>query len=115
MTSQDCVFCKIIRGEIESEELYRDHEVVVVRDINPKAPVHLLLLPVVHFNSPGDIITLMQSAVGRLLIVAAEMARREGVAESGYRLVVNVGPEGGQEIGHLHMHLMGGRRLGEMG
>ena len=115
MASQDCVFCKIISGEIESEKLYRDDRVVVVRDIAPKAPVHLLLLPVVHLDSPGELSTLMESAVGHLLLVAGEMARREGVAESGYRLVVNVGPDGGQEIGHLHMHLMGGRRLGAMG
>ena len=115
MAAEECVFCKIVRGEIASERVYQDERVVVVRDINPKAPVHLLLLPVVHFTTPADIIGLLEPAVGHLFAVAAEVARREGVAESGYRLVVNAGPDSGQEIGHLHMHLMGGRRLGTMG
>lgn len=115
MASQECVFCKIINGDIPTEKLYRDEKAVVVRDLHPKAPVHLLLLPVVHFGSPAELIEAMETVVGHLFIVAAKMAAQEGVAESGYRLVVNVGPDGGQEIGHLHMHLMGGRRLEEMG
>ena len=115
MAPEECVFCKIVQGEVASERVYQDDRVVVVRDINPKAPVHLLLLPVVHFTTPADVIGLLESAVGHLFTVAAEVAQREGVVESGYRLVVNVGPDGGQEIGHLHMHLMGGRRLGAMG
>jgi histidine triad (HIT) family protein len=115
MAPQECVFCKIINGDIPSEKLYRDEKVVVVRDLRPKAPVHLLLLPVVHFSSPAELIEAMESVVGHLFIVAARLAAQEGVAESGYRLVVNVGPDGGQEVGHLHMHLMGGRRLEEMG
>ena len=111
MASEDCIFCKIIKREIENEELYRDEKVVVVRDINPQTPVHLLLLPVVHFSTPADLIEQMEAVAGHLFIVAAKVAKQEGVDESGYRLVVNVGTDGGQVIGHLHMHLMGGRRL----
>ena len=109
---KDCVFCRIIRGEIPSQPLYKDEQVVVVRDIHPRAPVHLLLLPTQHFTTPG---AEREAALGRLMAVAGEMATREGVAEKGYRLVVNQGPDGGQEIAHLHLHLLAGRRLGAMG
>jgi histidine triad (HIT) family protein len=109
---KDCVFCRIIRGEIPSQPLYGDEQVVVVRDIHPRAPVHLLLLPIRHFTTPG---VESEAAMGRLMAVAGQMAAREGVAEKGYRLVVNQGPDGGQEIAHLHLHLLGGRRLGAMG
>lgn len=115
MTTENCVFCKIIKGEIESEEVYRDEKVVAIRDINPGAPIHLLLLPVVHFSTPSDLIEQMEHVAGHLFTVAAKVARQEGVSESGYRLVVNVGPDGGQVVGHFHMHLMGGHKLGAMG
>jgi histidine triad (HIT) family protein len=109
---KDCILCRIVRGEIPSQPLYKDDQVVVVRDIHPRSPVHLLLFPVQHFTSPG---VAYEAALGRLMAVAGQMAAKEGVAASGYRLVVNQGPDGGQEIAHLHMHLLGGRRLGAMG
>jgi len=115
MTAEDCIFCKIIKGEIKSEEVYRDEKVVAIRDINPAAPIHLLLLPVAHFSTPSDLTEQMEPVAGHLLTVAAKVAKREGVSESGYRLVVNVGPDGGQVVGHFHMHLMGGHKLGAMG
>jgi histidine triad (HIT) family protein len=115
MASDDCIFCKIINGEIEAEKLYEDDLTVVIRDINPQAPTHLLLLPKAHFSDPSGITERMEPSTGHLLGVAAKMAAREGIAESGYRLVVNVGPDGGQVVGHFHMHLMGGKKLGGMG
>jgi len=109
---KDCVLCRIVRGEIPSQLLYKDDLVMVVRDIHPRSPVHLLLFSAQHFTSPG---VERETALGRLMAVAGEMAVKEGVTEKGYRLVVNQGPDGGQEVAHLHMHLLGGRRLGAMG
>jgi histidine triad (HIT) family protein len=113
--SSDCIFCKIVSGEVKSEVVYKDEKVVAVRDINPKSPTHVLLLPVIHFSTPADLIEQIEHVAGHLFIAAAKVAEKEGVAKSGYRLVVNVGADGGQEVGHLHMHLMGGRKLRGMG
>ena len=113
--TDDCIFCKIISGEVEAEKVYEDELAMVIRDINPQAPTHLLLLPVAHFPNPSGLIEPMEHVAGHLFVVAAKMADREGISESGYRLVVNVGPDGGQVVGHFHMHLMGGKKLGGMG
>jgi histidine triad (HIT) family protein len=112
---KDCIFCKIGRGEVESEILFRDDKVFVVRDIHPRAPVHLLIIPNNHLTSLAYVGPGQESLMGHLFTVAEEMARREGVTIRGYRLVVNQGPDSGQEIDHIHMHLLGGRRLGAMG
>jgi histidine triad (HIT) family protein len=103
------------RDSIHEAPIYRDDRVVVVRDINPKAPVHLLIIPNMHLASlayvgPGQV-----PIMGHLFVVAEEMARREGVTLSGYRLIMNQGQDSGQEIEHLHLHLLGGRPLGAMG
>ena len=107
----DCIFCKIVAGEIPAEVLYRDEQVIVIRDINPQAPVHLLVLPTEHLESVREIKAGNASLAGHMTVVANEMARKEGVFEKGYRLVINCGDEGGQSVGHLHMHVLGGRQL----
>ena len=112
--SADCIFCKINRGEIPSDTLYRDDECFVIRDIAPKAPVHLLIIPTTHFTYLSGLSPDFEPVLGKMFAAASEMAIREGVADSGYRLVVNQGPHSGQEVPHLHLHLLGGRPLGGM-
>ena len=115
MTTKQCIFCNISRDSIHEAPIYRDDRVIVVRDINPKAPVHLLIIPNMHLASlayvgPGQV-----PIMGHMFVVAEEMARREGVTLSGYRLVMNQGQDSGQEIEHLHLHLLGGKPMGAMG
>jgi histidine triad (HIT) family protein len=112
---QDCIFCRIRDGEIPSDVLYRDDSCFVVRDIAPKAPVHLLVIPTSHFTFLSDLTPDFHSALGGMFEAAHRMAQREGVDASGYRLVVNQGADSGQMIDHLHLHVLGGRALGEMG
>ena len=111
----DCIFCRIISGEIPSDILYQDEQVVAFRDINPKAPVHLLLVPRKHIESVAELSEDAASIMGHLVAVANRLAREAGISEKGYRLVVNSGPEGGQEVPHLHLHLLGGRQMGILG
>ena len=115
MTTRECVFCNISRDPVHPSPIYRDDRVFVVRDIRPKAPVHLLIIPNMHLASlayvgPGQV-----PIMGHLFEVAEEMARREGVTLSGYRLALNQGQDSGQEIEHLHLHLLAGRKLRAMG
>ncbi len=104
-----CIFCQIVSGEIESEILYRDDEVVAFRDIDPRAPTHVLIMPRKHVSSLAEVED--EALIGRMVKVAKELAQQEGIAERGYRLVINCGRDGGQVITHLHMHLLGGRHL----
>ncbi len=106
--SLDCLFCKIINREIPSEFLYEDDTYVVFKDINPAAPVHLLLLPKKHIRSINDLTKEDGDILSGLFMVAKDMAREQGVNESGYKLLFNVEKGGGQEIFHLHLHLIGG-------
>ena len=115
MTTSNCIFCTMARDPAHEAPIYRDERSFVVRDINPKAPVHLLVIPNMHIASlayvgPGQV-----PIMGHLFVVTEEMARREGVTLSGYRLVLNQGADSGQEIVHPHIHLLGGRKLGDMG
>ena len=112
--SDECIFCKINRGEIPSDILYRDDDCFVIRDIAPKAPVHLLVIPTVHFTYLAGLSEEFQPVLGRMFATAKDMAAREGVVDSGYRLVINQGPDSGQEVPHLHLHVLGGRHLGGM-
>ena len=111
----DCIFCRIISGDIPSDILYQDEQVVAFRDINPKAPVHLLLVPRKHIESLAELSEDEASIMGHLVAVANRLAREAGISDKGYRLVVNSGPEGGQEVPHLHLHLLGGRQMGILG
>jgi histidine triad (HIT) family protein len=107
----DCVFCKIVAGEIPSDILYQDEEVIAFRDINPRAPTHLLIVSKKHIPSVLHLTDAEAPLIGHMTKVANQLAREYGVAESGYRLVINCGKEGGQLVPHLHMHLLGGRVL----
>jgi len=110
-----CIFCRIISGEIPSDIVYQDEQIVAFRDIDPKAPVHLLLVPRKHIESAAGLSEDEASIIGHLVTVANRLASEAGVSEKGYRLVVNCGPEGGQEVPHLHLHLLGGRQMGILG
>jgi diadenosine tetraphosphate (Ap4A) HIT family hydrolase len=105
----DCLFCRIVAGEISSTPVHDDDLIVAIRDIAPRAPTHILLMPKRHIASALDLTEADAPVVGRIFAVAADLARSEGIAEGGYRLVSNVGAWGGQSVDHLHVHLMGGR------
>ena len=112
----DCVFCQIVAGKIPSEILYQDEEVIAFRDINPEAPTHLLIIPKRHIPSLTQLPDAEAPLIGHMVKIANQLAKGEGVAESGYRLVISCGEQGGQIVPHLHMHLLGGRKLsGAMG
>jgi len=108
-----CVFCKIISGEIASQTLHQDDEVIAFRDINPRAPIHILIVPRQHIATLNELTDRDLPILGKMAGVAKKLAEREGIFERGYRLVINCGPEGGQLVPHLHMHLMGGRQLSD--
>jgi histidine triad (HIT) family protein len=111
----DCVFCKIVTGEIPSKIIYRDEDVVVFPDIAPAAPVHLLVIPVKHIASLAVTTDADIPLLGKLVATAARVAKEQGLDTKGYRLVVNCGAEAGQVVPHLHLHLLGGRPLNTMG
>ena len=106
--SDDCLFCKIVKREIPSKFLYEDDDLVVFKDINPAAPVHLLIVPKKHVRSMNDIQPADGDIIAKLFMVAKEMAREQQVNQSGYKLLFNVEKGGGQEIFHIHLHLIGG-------
>ena len=107
----DCIFCKIAAGEIPADILYQDEEVIAFRDINPQAPTHVLIIPRQHIAYLADLPEEESWLVGNMTKVANHLAREKGIAESGYRVVINCGQQGGQLVPHLHMHLLGGRQL----
>lgn len=104
----DCLFCKISQGKTNTEILYENDALVVFRDINPAAPIHLLIVPKKHIRSVNDLTAVEQPILSEMVMVAKEMAVQQGVEKSGYRLFINVERGGGQVIFHLHMHLIGG-------
>ena len=106
---ESCLFCRIAAGTIPSDRVHEDDLVVAFRDIAPRAPTHILLIPRRHIASAADLTEADGPLLGRLFAVAAEIARSDGIADGGYRLVSNVGRWGGQTVDHLHVHLMGGR------
>lgn len=106
------IFSKIIAGEIPSDTVYKDDLVTAFRDINPVAPTHILIVPNKEIPTVNDISEADEVLVGRMLVVAGKIAKQEGIAENGYRLVINCGRDGNQEVFHLHMHLFGGHNLG---
>ena len=108
--SADCLFCRIVAGTIPATKVHEDDLIVAIRDINPQAPTHLLLMPVTHIGSAADLTERDAPLLGHLFAVAADLARAEGL-DGGWRLVSNVGPDGGQTVDHLHVHLLGGRSM----
>ncbi|MBQ2284931.1 MAG: histidine triad nucleotide-binding protein [Clostridia bacterium] len=107
----DCLFCRIAAGEIPSTKVYEDDMVYAFRDIEPQAPVHVLIIPKQHIASANEINDENCAIVGHIFKVAAEIAKNEGIAEDGYRIVTNIGENGGQTVKHLHYHMLGGRYL----
>jgi histidine triad (HIT) family protein len=108
----NCLFCKIIKGEIPSTKVYEDNEILAFRDIEPMAPVHILVIPKKHINSLAEIELQDEILIGKISGIIAKIAKQEGVSESGFRVVTNIGEDGGQTVKHLHFHLLGGKILG---
>ncbi len=109
--SNDCVFCKIANGEFGTEFIYKDEELLAFRDINPQAPVHVLIIPRKHITRINRLDDSDQLLAGKMILTANKIARDERISESGYRLILNCGPDGGQEVEHIHLHLLGGRQM----
>ena len=112
--SQDTIFAKIVRGEIPADIVYQDDLVTAFRDIDPLAPTHILVVPNEAIPTLADVSGGHEPVLGRMLRVAADLAAQEGIAQDGYRIIVNCRDHGGQEVHHLHLHLLGGRALGRM-
>ena len=106
-----CLFCQISSGETDTEFLFDSDTLVVFKDINPAAPLHLLIVPRKHIQSPAHITEAEAPLVGRMVNIANHLAKKEGIFETGYRLIMNCGKGGGQLVPHLHMHLLGGRQM----
>lgn len=107
----ECIFCRIVAGQIPADVVFQDKDFIAFRDIHPQAPKHILIVPRTHIASMADITEKQQDLLGRLFLVAKDVAGKEGISARGYRLIVNCGPDGGQLVPHLHFHLLGGRRL----
>lgn len=108
---EDCIFCKIIKGEIPSDKVYEDDMVISFKDISPCAPAHVLIVPKKHINNLNEITEEDSNIVAHIYIVAKEIAKKLGIDKTGYRVVTNCGEDGGQTVQHIHFHLLGGRSL----
>lgn len=107
----DCIFCKIVSGDIPSSKIYEDDQVVAFRDISPQAPTHILVVPKRHISGVNELASADEALVGHVYGVVARLVKELGIAESGYRVVVNSGADGQQSVLHLHFHVLGGRLL----
>jgi len=107
----ECVFCKIVSGEIPSEGVYKDELVTAFRDINPAAPTHILIVPNKHIAAVSELSEEDEQVMGHLFTVARKLAVKEGISQSGYRLIINNGPDANQVVFHLHLHLLGGQKM----
>jgi len=115
MASEDCVFCKIAAKELPAEIVYEDDEIVAFKDINPAAPIHILIIPKKHIPTLTDLREEDAELIGRIHLAAGEVAKKLGVYDSGFRLVNNCKDDGGQVVYHLHFHLLGGKKFGGVG
>jgi len=111
--AEECIFCRIVAGEVPSDIVYQDEDFLAFRDISPQAPTHVLIIPKIHITSLAELTEEQQGLIGRLIILVKNLAEKEGIANKGYRLVISCGPEGGQVVPHLHLHLIGGRKLND--
>tara|TARA_B100001094_G_scaffold172178_1_gene166501 strand:- start:2953 stop:3300 length:348 start_codon:yes stop_codon:yes gene_type:complete len=109
--SEDCLFCKLISGEIPATEVYRDDDIFAFEDINPIAPTHILVIPIKHLSDIKSANQDDQELIGKMLLIANQIATEKGLAEDGFRYVINTGKNGGQTVYHLHLHIIGGRSL----
>ncbi|MEQ4923713.1 purine nucleoside phosphoramidase [Proteus hauseri] len=112
--AEETIFSKIIRGEIPANIVFQDDTVTAFRDISPQAPTHILIIPNKLIPTVNDVTAQDEQVLGHLFVVAAKIAQQEGIAEDGYRLVMNCNKHGGQEVFHIHMHLLGGKSLGPL-
>jgi histidine triad (HIT) family protein len=112
VTEKDCLFCKIVAGEIPADVVYETNATLAFRDINPQAPTHVLIIPKRHIERINDITDADREVIGSLYVAARDIAASEGLAEDGYRVVMNCNEAAGQTVFHLHLHLLGGRQLG---
>lgn len=112
MAEPDCIFCKIVAGEIEAETVHDEEDVLAFKDVNGRAPVHVLVIPKRHVGSLEEVSELPERVARRLLEVSSAVAGKLGVSESGYAVRINNGPDAGQEVFHLHLHVLGGQRIG---
>ena len=108
----DCLFCKMVSGEIAPDKVFENDDVLAFRDINPQAPTHVLVVPKRHVATLNELDDESAGLVGKMVLAAAEVARREGFAEQGYRTIINCNADGGQTVFHIHLHLLGGRVMG---
>ena len=106
----NCLFCKIVAGEIPSSKVYEDDQIFVFNDISPKAAVHLLVIPKIHIVSLDDLTSEHQALIAYMMLKLPELARAQGL-DDGFRTIINTGPGGGQEVGHLHLHILGGKGM----
>ena len=109
--SQDCIFCKIAAGEFGGPPIYQDEQITAFKDINPQAPLHILIIPNNHIGSLNEVTSEDQMLLGQLMLTAAKIAREQGVADKGYRVIINTGSQAGQTVFHIHLHLLAGRRM----
>ena len=107
-----CLFCSIVAGDIPATVVFQNDELLAFRDINPQAPTHVLVIPRTHREHPGELTADDEALMGRVIRAAGDIARQEGIADSGYRLVVNAGPDANQTVPHIHVHVLGGRAMG---
>ncbi len=110
---EDCIFCKIIKGEIPSNKVYEDEEILAFKDINPAAPIHILVIPKRHITSLIEIKEEDEKLIAKIYSVINKIAKDMQIDQKGFRVIVNCGEDGGQEVGHLHFHLLAGKKLGE--
>lgn len=109
----DCVFCKIVKGEIPSQKVYEDEEVLAFHDIQPAAPIHILVIPKKHIASLNEVEKDDQALLGKIHTVIQTIAKEQGFSDNGFRVIINCGKDGGQEVVHLHFHVLAGKQLGE--
>ncbi len=107
----DCLFCKMVSGEILPDVVFEDDDVLAFRDVNPQAPLHVLIIPKIHISTVNDLTPEHAGLVGKMHLAARQIAADEGVAEPGYRMVMNCNPEAGQSVYHIHLHVLGGRPM----
>ena len=111
MTEVDCIFCKIAAGEMAADKVFEDDQAVAIRDLKPQAPTHILIVPKEHLESLNDVSQSDEALLGHLMRLASKIANQVGIAENGFRAVINTGEEAGQSVEHLHVHLLGGRSM----
>lgn len=113
--SDDCLFCKIVAGDIPADKVYEDEQVLAFKDISPQAPTHILVIPKQHIATVNDLAEEHSALIGHMVLSAKKIAKEQGLADDGYRLIMNCNEQGGQTVYHIHLHILGGRQLRGLG